>query len=302
MPVDADVSAFLEQLAAAEGPSMADVGPEAAREMYRAMQSMNPIADIASIEDHQAGDIPIRIYRNRHEVTPAIVYFHGGGWVIGSLDTHDCICTQLVDATDITVIAVDYRLAPEHPFPASVDDCFRALCWIADHADSLNIDPGRLAVAGDSAGGNLSAVISVLARDRRGPSLKLQLLLYPVTDSAMDTASYAENADGYLLTREGMTWFWDNYVGDNNSARTDPRAAPARSADLSGLPSACIVTAGYDPLRDEGEAYGKALNAAGVETSVRRFDGTIHGFIGMPFDSSKKGMAYIAEQIASALA
>ncbi len=301
MPLEHDVAAFLEQISSAEGPSMSEAGPDAAREMYRAMQSMNPVAEVASITDSKAGDIPIRIYRNSDDVTPGIVYFHGGGWVIGDLDTHDSVCTQLVEATGFTVISVDYRLAPEHPFPAPVDDCYQAFCWVAEHAVDLKIDAGRLAVAGDSAGGNLSTVVAMLARDQNGPTPAFQLLVYPVTNTAMNTASYEENAEGYLLTKDGMQWFWDLYIGEDDTHRNNTLAAPLLADNLAGLPPACILTAEFDPLRDEGEAYGEALSSAGVTTTVKRVDGTVHGFLGMPFKSSVEAMQFIASQLKAAL-
>jgi acetyl esterase len=305
MPVHPIVEEMLSQMAQADGPAMTEMSPDEARAMYRTMSAAMPSPDGVDVEDSSAGDIPIRIYRNKNERAdgkgePAVVYFHGGGWVIGDLDTHDGPCRQLALAANCTVIAVDYRLAPEHPFPASINDCYNATQWVSDNAESLGIDPERISVAGDSAGGNLSASVCIKARDENGPSICFQLLIYPVTDARMNTGSYEENSDGYLLTRESMAWFWNHYIGDDHVA--NPLASPLAASDLSGLPPACIITAEFDPLRDEGEAFGEALKKAGVITKISRFDGMIHGFFGMTdiLDGSRQAMSLASEQLARA--
>lgn len=280
MPLDPAYQAMLKQLAAVDGPSMVDVPPQEAREMYRAMQSMLPHHEVAETEDADADGVPVRIYRASEEQAPCIVFFHGGGWVIGDLDTHDSICRQLANETGYTVVAVHYRLAPEHPFPAAIDDCYAALRWVQNNADKLNIKGDRIAVAGDSAGGNLAATVSIRARDEGTHGISFQLLIYPVTDFSFETGSYSENADGYLLTMEGMRWFWNHYIGHDESLGNHPLASPLQADDLSNLPPALIITAEFDPLRDEGEAYGERLKEAGVKTEVQRYDGLIHGFFG----------------------
>ncbi len=297
MPLDPAVADMLQGFAEAEGPAMTDVPPSEAREMYRAMQSTLLRPDVYEVTDDSAGEIPVRIYRPTADLSPAIVYFHGGGWVIGDLETHDPVCRQLALATGYTVIAVDYRLAPEHPFPAPLDDCYDATCWVADNARSLNIDPGRIAVAGDSAGGNLAACVSLKARDMGSPAISFQLLIYPVIDSQMNTQSYEDNADGFLLTRDSMQWFWNHYT-DEDSAM-DPLAAPANARNLEGLPPACIITAEFDPLRDEGEVFADRLVKHGVPTRLERFDGMIHGFFGMTdlLAGSRQAMSLAADEL-----
>jgi acetyl esterase len=305
MPLHPIVKEMLHQMAQADGPAMTEMSPDEARAMYRAANVAMPAPDGVEVEDSSAGDIPIRIYRTKNkkpddEPQPAVVFFHGGGWVLGDLETHDGPCRQLALAANCTVIAVDYRLAPEHPFPASIDDCYNATQWVADNAESLDIDPDRITVAGDSAGGNLSAGVCIKARDENGPSICFQLLIYPVTDASMGTGSYEENSDGYLLTRETMAWFWNHYIGDDHAE--NPHASPIAASDLSGLPPACVITAEFDPLRDEGEAYGEALKQAGVSTKIVRFDGMIHTFFGMTdiLDGSRQAMALASEQLAQA--
>jgi acetyl esterase len=237
---------------------------------------------VARVEDRTvpgpAGDVPVRVYWPEGEgPLPVIVYFHGGGWVMCGLDTHDASCRSLTNGVGAVVVSVDYRLAPEHRFPAAVDDCYAVTAWVAEHAAELGADPDRLAVAGDSAGGNLGAVVALVARDRGGPPLRFQLLVYPVIDGTMASASYRDNAEGYFLTADGMAWYWDQYV-PAPADRSAPHASPIAAADLSGLPPALVVTAEYDPLRDEGEAYGRRLQEAGVPCDVRRYDGMFHGF------------------------
>jgi acetyl esterase len=229
-----------------------------------------------------AGEIPIRVYTPESRVAqPIVVYFHGGGFVIGSLSSHDPLCRVLSGRIPAIVVAVDYRLAPEHPFPAAAEDAYAAVRWVADHARELGGDPARIAVAGDSAGGNLSAVVSLLARERGGPKLAHQMLIYPVTDFSFETRSHIDNAEGYLLTRPLMQWFLGHYFS-GPTPRSDPRFAVLRVADLSGVPPATVLTAEFDPLRDEGESYGARLRAAGVPVTVMRYDGMIHGFLPQP--------------------
>jgi acetyl esterase len=234
-----------------------------------------------------AGAIRARLYRPvARRRLPALVYFHGGGFVTGSIESHDPLCRTLANASGAAVLSVDYRLAPEHPFPAATDDCLAALRAAA--AGSVpGIDPGRLAVAGDSAGGNLAAVTALRCRDEGGPELRHQTLFYPVIDRRFDTPSYLENAEGYLLSRRMMMWFWDKYGPP--SLADDPRACPIRAEKLAGVAPATVITAEYDPLRDEGEAYAVRLREAGVPTQLRRYDGMIHGFVS--FEKVERGRA-----------
>lgn len=208
---------------------------------------------------------------------PLLVYYHGGGWVIGDLDTHDGVCRFLADHGGCRVLSIDYRLAPEHPFPAPAEDAVAAFAWAAENAGALGVDPGRIAVGGDSAGGNLSAAVCLQARDAGGPRPTMQLLLYPPTDTDGGQASRDIFAEGFLLTREDMRWFEDHYLPDG-SDHGDPRVSMMRAEDVSGLPPAYVATAGFDPLRDEGETYARRMREAGVEVALRRHPGLIHGF------------------------
>lgn len=240
---------------------------------------------IARVEDRAipgpAGDIPIRIYTPETPSGGGIVYFHGGGWVICNLDTHDGPARALANLSGATLISVDYRLAPEAKYPAAAEDCYSATRWVSEHGAELGIDPSRIAVAGDSAGGNLAAVVSQMARDRGGPPIAFQLLIYPVTDHDFGAGSYAEHgSSGDLLSIEDMTWYWGHYLESPEQAK-EPYAAPLRAHDLAGLPPALVITAEYDVLRDEGEAYARRLWAAGVATTLTRYDGVIHGFFNM---------------------
>jgi acetyl esterase len=280
MPLTPIVESLLKTMADAGGPSISDVAPQQGREMYRMMHQDMKKAELHEVVDQQAGSVPIRIYRpSEGDNKPCLVFFHGGGWVIGDLDTHDAPCRMLAKSSDCVVIAVDYRLAPEHPFPKPFDDCYEAFSWIHQHAQELGINPLKLAVGGDSAGGNLAAALCLKIKAESGPTIRHQLLIYPVTDAAMDTASYSDNAEGYMLTRATMAWFFDHYIGPEH--RQNPLVSPLLAEDLSGLPPATVFTAEFDPLRDEGEAYGKRLEEAGVQTLVKRFDGQVHGFFTM---------------------
>jgi acetyl esterase len=240
---------------------------------------------VAYVEDRAvpgpAGEIPVRAYRPSDEaLLPVLVWFHGGGWTIGSLETHDLTCRSLANAVGCIVVSVDYRLAPEHKFPSAADDAFAATQWVEDHAGELGGDPNRIAVGGDSAGGNLAAVVSLLAREAGGPDLRFELLVYPVTDHEFESPSMHENATGYFLELESMRWFYNQYLRDERDG-ADWRFSPARADDLSGLPPAFVLTAEFDPLRDQGEAYARRLEAAGVPVEARRYDGVFHGFFGM---------------------
>ncbi len=232
----------------------------------------------------ETGEIPIRIYRpNEDQELPLLMWFHGGGWVLGDLDTGEFKCRKLAHDVGCVVVSVDYRRAPETPFPGAIDDCFAATLWAASSADELGVDPSHIAVAGDSAGGNLAACVALRARDA-GLNLVFQLLVYPVIEANFDRTSYSENAEGYLLTASAMKWFWDCYV-PNIADRNHPDVAPICASDLSGLPPALVMTAEFDPLRDEAEDYGQALKAAGVDTVTRRYIGMTHAFYMLPTET-----------------
>jgi acetyl esterase len=308
MPLHPSVPPVLELLnASIKDLPRTEIGDIAMmRESALALPVSTPTA-VHRVEDRRipgpAGEIPVRIYWPDAAGTPALVaFFHGGGFVMCSLETHDELCRALCRDTRAVVVSVDYRLAPEARYPAAADDCYVALAWCAAHAAELGADPARLAVAGDSAGGNLAAVTALRARDLGGPPLRHQALIYPATSCAFDTASYRDNAEGYFLTAEAMHWFWGHYLGDMARA-SEPYACPARASDLSGLPPATIVTAEYDPLRDEAEIYGRALAAAGVEVTVRRYDGMIHGFVSMAdlFEDGRAAQLLVAERLRAAL-
>jgi acetyl esterase len=297
MALDPQARAFLDQIASMGGGPLSSYPVEGARQLMDAMAAMSgPGEAVAHVEDRRvpgpAGDIPVRLYRPDGDSLPLLVYFHGGGWVLGGLGTHDALCRSLTNAAGCAILAVDYRLAPEHRYPAAADDCYAATVWAVANARTLDADPARVAIGGDSAGGNLAAVTALRARDQGTPPLKFQLLVYPVTDHAYATASYRENADGYLLTQGDMVWFWDHYLGDDDGS--DAYASPLRAKDLSGLPPALVITAGFDPLRDEGEAYARRLKDSGVTVTLTRYDGMIHGFFGMGAQLDK-GKAAVVE-------
>ena len=281
MPVDPAVQALLDQLEEAGGPDISEQTPEQAREMIQGFALMQAGAPEPPVVFDRTvpgpgGDIPVRVYAADGDNLPVLVYFHGGGWVVGDIESHDGTCKQLLaELGDAVVVSVDYRLAPEHKYPAAADDCYAVAAWVAESAEQIGGDGSRIAVCGDSAGGNLSAVVSLMARDRGGPQIAAQVLHVPVTDHNYEWQSYTDNAEGYLLTRASMVWFWDHYL-PNAAAGQEAYASPYRAGDVSNLPPALVQTAEYDPLRDEGEAYGERLREAGVEVDIHRYDGNIH--------------------------
>ena len=251
------------------------------------------------------GDIPCRLYHPRPgEQLPLLVYYHGGGWVLGNLQSIHGVTASLAARSGCAVLSVDYRLAPEHPFPAAVEDAMAALVWASDSAEQLSIDKTRIAVGGDSAGGNLAAVVSILARDGGGPQLQFQVLIYPTTDAACNTSSMDRFAEGLLLEKKDLFWFWHHYCDDRELRESDVRASPLRIVDAAGLPPAYVLLAELDPLIDEGQAYADRLEAAGVAVTCRRVPGAIHAFLGFWQVSSlaDQELTKIAEAVAEALA
>ena len=285
MALHPDAATLLDRLAAAGAPPLSAGTPAQARATYDAAPKPmgDPMEDVRDVElPGPGGPLPVRIYRPAGGPAPgAIAFFHGGGWVLSSVDGHDNLARRLAARSGAVVVSVEYRLAPEHPFPAPHEDCWAATRWLADvveHAPAsigVAVD-GRLGVAGDSAGGNLAAGVALRARDE-GLPLAFQLLIYPCLDDRLTSPSATENGEGYFLGRADMVWFWDHFAPPGS--RSDPYAVPARAEDLSGLAPALIQTAEFDPLRDEGEAWGERLRAAGVPVTVTRYDGMIHGFV-----------------------
>jgi len=309
MPLDPQARAVLDQIPLLTDEVVLTLEPPVLRQAMAAMPGSAPGAaePVARVEDRTlpgpAGEIPVRIYAPSDvRGLPALVYFHGGGFVIGDLETHDGTCRSLANAIGCAVVSVDYRLAPEHKFPAGPEDCYAATRWVAEKGAELGIDTSRIAVGGDSAGGNLTAVVALMARDRGGPSLRHQLLIYPVANHDFSTASYQQNRQGYLLSREMMRWFWNHYLARPEDG-VNPYASPLRAASLAGLPPAHVITAEYDPLRDEGEALAARLRHAGVPTTQVRYDGMFHGFFSMAamLDTAKRAVADAAAAVRARL-
>ena len=286
MPLDPQADALLAEMRAAGVRPFEELTvPEAREAAWGYLALAGEPQEVASVADRfipgPTADIPIRVYTPEGDgPRGGIVFFHGSGWVIANIDICDAAVRSLANSTGCVVVSVNYQKAPEHPWPEPFDDCWAATCWVAANAVELGFDPSRLAVAGDSAGGNLAAAVCLKARDARGPRIVFQVLVYPALDRNWDTPSALENAEGYGLQRETMRWFWNHYV-PNPADADNPLVAPLRAPDLSGLPPAFIATAEFDPLRDDGEMYGQRLAEAGVPVFVKRYDGMIHGFYWM---------------------
>jgi acetyl esterase len=303
MALDPNVKLLLDTMEQQGTEGLRELGLDQARDGIALLHALGGTVDIARAEDRTVpgvtGDIPVRIYSAATDAAlPVVVYLHGGGWVIGDIASYDAVCRKLAIASGLTVISVDYRRAPEHVFPCAAEDAYAATRYIAEHGAELGVDGSRLAVAGDSAGGNLAAVTAILSRDRGAPTIAFQLLVYPALDATMSFPSYKENGEGYLLTADDMAWFYEQYVGPDVD-RKDAMLSPLYAPDLSGLPPALVITAEYDPLRDEGEAYADALQQAGVSARASRYDGLVHGFL--PLDGIIPAAVPAMEEAAAAL-
>jgi acetyl esterase len=306
MSLDPQAKALLDQMAASGAPALNTLSPPDARQLFETMAQLLGMTPqpVFKVEDRlvpgPAGQIRARVYTPQGSTPlPVLVFFHGGGFVIGSIELYDELCRELANGSGYIVMSVDYRLAPEHKFPAAVEDCYAATKWVAENASILGGDADHIAIGGDSAGGNLAAVVAMLARDKGAPHITLQVLIYPFTGADLDTQSARENATGYFLTRDDMAWFESLYLR-NEADRDDPRVCPLRAKTLSGLPPALVITAEYDPLRDDGEAYAARLSRAGVPIVCTRYNGMIHGFLALPFDQGKKGRQQVIEALRSA--
>ena len=296
MPLDPQVKTFLTEAEALGLPAYQDLSPqEARRQMRDSTVPPDPLLMVDRVENRSitgpGGNIGLRLYYPAGDSPFAVlIYYHGGGWVMGDLETHHGLCHALAKKSGCLVVSVDYRLAPEHRHPAAVEDAYAAACWVAQNSAAIQADPARIAVAGDSAGGHLAALVALMARDRNGPHLDMQILIYPITDFNFETSSYLKNASGYMLTRDLMRWFW-NYYLDPEDPSDHPYVAPLRAQDLSNLPPALVITAEFDPLCDEGEAYAARLLQAGVEVKSIRYEGMVHGFFRMTSRLDKAGEA-----------
>ena len=306
MPVNPQVQAILDEFAKQGLPPFEQMSPTQARLVALGFRDLQgEPEDVGEVRDilvpGPAGALPVRLYHPAPGVSlPLVVYFHGGGWVIGDIELVDKPCRALANASRCVVASVNYRLSPETKFPGPVEDCYAATRWLAEHPKDVGADGQFLVVSGDSAGGNLAAAVALMARDRGAPAISYQLLIYPVTTTAAGntSASYRDNADGYLLTKAGMEWFWDHYLASAEDGK-NPYASPLQAADLNGLPPAMVITAEFDPLRDEGQAYAKRLQEAGVIVTTSYYEGLIHGFFWMAgaLDAGKQLIAGIGSEL-----
>lgn len=303
---DPGVQSFLDLYESMDLPELHELSVQEARQAHGQIAALDPGIDLPTVEDQKLetprGEVPVRFYDPRdgthgdsreetsedsreetHEDDPLIVFFHGGGWVVGSIDTHDGACRKLAEETGYPVLSVDYGLAPERPFPEGLWDCYGTVEWVASNADEMGVDSERVVLAGDSAGGNLATATALLSRDRGGPEIAYQVLVYPATGNTYETDSFREFSDGYFLTGETIAWFTDHYF-ESFIDLGNVYAMPRQAHDLSDLPPATVITAGFDPLRDDGAAYARRLRDAGVEVSYENYEGLIHGFFNMIAD------------------
>lgn len=307
MPLDSQIAAVLQQFSGLPQQDLSQLSAAQYRQSADNMMQPIPGETMAEVRDLRvagaAGELDARLYRPLDQPNlPLLVFFHGGGFVFGTLDTHDNLCRALAKQSGAVVVSIAYRLAPEAKFPAAPLDCYRATCWLVEQAQALGVDASRLALAGDSAGGNLALAVSRLAAERKGPRISYQCLFYPVTDGRCDSPSYEAFAEGYFLTREMMLWCWQHYLQSPEQA-DDALASPLRAEELDNLPPTTLITAEFDPLRDEGESFAKRLQQAGVATRLERYDGMIHGFVSMaPFvERAAEALAAAATDLRAAL-
>lgn len=310
MPLHPQVQAIHDRLVREHVPNLYTLPIQEARDAdvrgaVSTAGATEPVAEVRELTiPGPAGEIAARLYRpDGAGPLPALVYFFGGGWSLGTLDTSDAVCRMLANTAHCAAIAVSYRLAPEHKFPAAVEDCYAGTAWVAEHAAELGVDASRLAVGGDSSGGNLAAAVALLARERGGPALAHQLLVYPNTDYQADTDSMREVIDQHFFNPTAIAWYWGMYLGSAADGAS-PLASPLRADDLSGLPPATVITAEYDPLRDEGEHYARRLEQAGVPAEILRYDGMMHGFFTMVgiLDTARVAVATAASRLDQAFA
>jgi acetyl esterase/lipase len=306
MPLDPQAKALLDRLVALRVPPLSSMSPQQARELFSRwfLAVRDKGEPVGKLEDRKVpgpgGEIPVRIYfpRNKGGILPVFVYFHGGGFVLGDIESSDSFCRTITNTANCIVISVEYRLAPEHKFPAAVEDAYASTKWAATNARSFSGDSSRIAVGGDSAGGNLATVVCLMAKELGGPKVIYQVLIYPAVGSSLDSPSAREYGEGYFLTRDDMVWFSTNYLR-NEKDLFDPHFAPLLAEDLQGLPGALIITGEFDPIRDNGEAYAKRLSNAGVPVKLSRYDGMIHGFVSMAgvLDQGTKAISQIASDL-----
>jgi acetyl esterase len=310
MPLHPQVQAMRDRLERDKVPNLYTLGIEEARAAdvrgaIATAGAAEPVAEIRELSiPGPAGPLAARMYRPQGDgALPVLVYFFGGGWSLGTLDTSDAVCRMLTNVAGCVSIAMSYRLAPEHKFPAAVEDCYAGTAWVAAHADELGVDAAKLAVGGDSSGGNLAAAVALLARERGAPALAHQLLVYPNTDYQADTDSMRDVTDQHFFNPHAVAWYWGMYLRSSGDG-TNPLASPLRSVDLSGLPAATVITAEYDPLRDEAELYARRLDQAGVPTEIIRYDGMMHGFFTMVgvLDTARLAVTAAADRLRLAFA
>ncbi len=310
MPVDPQVQAILAMMPEERGLSNETLAESRSQFGMLMQLSVGAVPEDVTMEEVDANGVPVRVYTPGGTASgprPLVLYIHGGGWTIGSASDYDPFTRVLAAETGAVVVSVDYRLAPEHPHPAAVDDCWTALEWAVKSASDLGADPARVALAGDSAGGNLSAVLAQRAAERGGPALALQVLIYPVVDCDLDRSSYVDNAKGLFLERDSMTFFFGSYCSDD-ATRSTPAVSPLRATNLAdlatrGLAPAVVITAEFDPLRDEGNAYAEALREAGVAVEAKEYAGMIHGFVAMPalLEGGRRGLDQVVQALRVAL-
>lgn len=296
MPLDPQSQKFLDALALQDSPGWSTLGHEVGRDVFAGLTDLFGTGpDVKCIDDVATQDgVRIRIYRPQDERSPVLMYFHGGGWVLGDIETHDAVCRRIASESGFAVASVDYRRAPDVRYPGASDDCYQATRFVAENATALHVNSDVLAVGGDSAGGNLAAAVALKSRDDSGPHIAGQILIYPVLNNNFETASYVKCAENFGLTRETMMWFWEQYLGDQ---KADAYAAPPLAESLAGLPPAFVMTAEYDVLCDEGEDFAHRLTQSGVATTLKHYEGMLHGFVhfAAAFDRSHEAVADMAQ-------